>query len=240
MDEITKLVTSDFQEKSEKINELLAALAVAQGQFTTPPKNQRVAYKSTEYYFANLATMIEHNKKPMAENGLSITQIMTTRNDAYGLLTILGHASGQYVTLFHPLPDPARMPAQEFGSRLTYARRYSFQTIQGVEGDKDDDGKLANDAAKSAPKAPAAPAPRNHAPQSKKLTRAESELLWAELRDVYGFTANDVKCVIRDLFGGGGLATITKDQAAEIERLVEKEGKGLVKRLAQSNNKTKA
>lgn len=132
---------------SPTLGKLFEALSKAQGEFTTPPKDNEVRFNGAlKYKFANLATIIETNKGAMSKHGLSITQIKTFRGDRFGLLTVLAHSSGEYVLSFCPLPDPAKMKPQEYGSTLTYMRRYCYAAIQGIEGDIDDDGKMGSDA----------------------------------------------------------------------------------------------
>ena len=207
-------------EKDVGFEKLAAALSKAQGEFTTPPKNNKVKYKQTEYSFANLATIIEHNKKAMLDNGLAITQVMDYEGEAFGLKTILIHSSGQWVSSFHPLPDPSKMPAQDFGSRLTYARRYSYQTIQGIEAEKDDDGALEqNNFEPAKPRAsnPAVPpAPKNHAPPTRLVTDDEAKNIWGQLQSDHGLTVEDTKLICRNVYKVEGLMGLNIYQAKDL------------------------
>lgn len=144
-------------EKSPTLGKLFAALAKAQKDFKTPVKDQVVDFtfngKRTYYKFANLASIIKTNQDAMAKNGLCITQVKNMRGNNFGLTTILGHESGEYISSYCPLPTPIGKKPQDYGAFLTYMRRYSYASIQGVESDQDDDGQTLNPDSKGNPPA---------------------------------------------------------------------------------------
>lgn len=132
-------------------SELFAALAKAQGEFKVPVKNKTVDYTDKNgrrvfYKYADLADIIECIKDPMAKNGLSVIHLMEFQKGIFGIKTKLCHSSGESMSSFHPLPTVGSIRPQEFGSAITYARRYSLSCIVGIASDEDDDGRLANDA----------------------------------------------------------------------------------------------
>jgi hypothetical protein len=150
--------------QSENTNELAAALAKAQGQMEPAILNKTVTINPTRTYkYADLAAVIDALRKPLSSNGLSYTQAMEIRDGGLALVTTLRHTSGQWVASEHPLPAGSR--PQDFGSALTYAKRYSLSSLCGVsaDGDLDDDGQLAekNGQTNSAPvaKSPIKPQP---------------------------------------------------------------------------------
>ncbi len=118
-------------------NNLLDALAKMQGALDNAKKESDNPYFKSKY--ADLATCLQTAKKPMADNGLSISQHCTFDGQFVQCVTILGHSSGQMMisTLMIPV---AKKDAQGIGSSITYARRYALSSIIGLT-QKDDDGE---------------------------------------------------------------------------------------------------
>lgn len=74
-----------------------------------------------------------------AEEGVFISQNLTTTEGGVACSTILTHKSGATMT-FGPLALPAaKQDPQGFGSCATYARRYSLLAAFNLVGDDDDD-----------------------------------------------------------------------------------------------------
>jgi hypothetical protein len=127
--------------KSESIKELASALAKAQGEFEHAKKDVKNAFFKTNY--ADLASCMDAAKKPLSNNGLSVTQL--TDYDESGKLylnTILMHSSGEWLSGRYPI-NPVKNDPQGVGSAITYARRYAFSAITGIAAD-DDDGNAAS------------------------------------------------------------------------------------------------
>ena len=116
---------------------LLEALAKMQGALDNATKSSDNPYFKSKY--ADLATCLQTAKKPMADNGLSISQHCTFDGQFVQCVTILGHSSGQMMisTLMIPV---TKEDAQGIGSSITYARRYALSSIIGLT-QKDDDGE---------------------------------------------------------------------------------------------------
>lgn len=219
---------------------LFAALASAQKEFKTPPKDNDVSFGNTSYKFANLATIIETNREVMSKNGLAIVQRIGFENEIFGLITELVHKSGEKVSSFHPLPDPGKMKPQEFGARLTYARRYSWQTIQGVEGDVDNDangvgnaanlvenGVLSKKTSNPTRSGGQTPKPQNHAPgMSDRVTVGELKVLW-KVFEQKGFTKEQAAQVIQNEFNKKNV-DLTKDEFHKVCDLVNSLGLALL------------
>jgi len=145
--------------QSEAINELMAALAKAQATIKNAVINRENPHFRSKY--ADLASCFDAVRKPLGENGLIVTQTTEIREQGFVLVTMLAHASGQWVKSEYPLPSTGR--PQELGSALTYARRYSLSAITGIAADDDDDAEAAEakrqttDARHLAPPSPGAP-----------------------------------------------------------------------------------
>lgn len=118
---------------------LAAALAKAQAVMKSAKFNKQNPHFKNRY--ADLASIIEATRKPLTDNGLSITQATEVNGHGFGLRTTLRHSSGESVDAFYPLPANAK--PQELGSALTYARRYSLSSIVCIAADDDDDAEAA-------------------------------------------------------------------------------------------------
>lgn len=120
-------------------NNLLDALAKMQGALDNAPKMSKNPYFNSKY--ADLATCLSALKKPMSENGLSISQHCTYDGAVIRCLTILGHSSGQMMISTLNVPV-VKKDAQGIGMAITYARRYALSSIVGL-AQADDDGESA-------------------------------------------------------------------------------------------------
>lgn len=129
---------------------LAEALSKAQFEFKAPKKNKHVDFtdkngRRVKYSYADLADIIEAIREPFGKNGLAIFHQLAYDGQFYGLKTSLVHLSGEFVDTWYPLPDPSvnSVRPQEFGSSLTYARRYSLSSLVGIASDEDGDGQSA-------------------------------------------------------------------------------------------------
>lgn len=123
--------------KSEQINELAAALAKAQGQIKGAVKDAQNPFFKSQY--ADLESVWGAIRKPLADNGLAVTQPVVGSE----LHTYLIHASGQWIQSVYPIVAKDNSP-QAIGSSITYARRYSLAAMVGVY-QTDDDAEGATD-----------------------------------------------------------------------------------------------
>lgn len=128
---------------TETTGALAAALAKAQSQMKAAKFNKQNPHFKNRY--ADLAAIIEATRKPLTDNGLSITQATEVNGHGFGLRTTLHHSSGESISAFYPLPSNAK--PQELGSALTYARRYSLSSMVCIAADEDDDAEAAKDVA---------------------------------------------------------------------------------------------
>jgi hypothetical protein len=129
-----------MQYQSEQINELITALAKAQGQMSSASKDT----KGYNYKYADLASVWGACRDPLSNNGLAVTQIETQNERGDVLITILGHSSGQWIRSVMDIRVKASSGMNELqarGSVLTYLRRYALSAIVGIAPAEDDDGK---------------------------------------------------------------------------------------------------
>jgi hypothetical protein len=123
--------------RSVGIGQLAAALAKAQGELKNPPKDSINPHFKSRY--ADLATVRDVVMPVLSRCGLSVVQMPCDVNNEPALTTVLMHVSGEWVESTMRT-RPTKSDPQGLGSALTYARRYSLQSIVGVAADDDDDG----------------------------------------------------------------------------------------------------
>lgn len=129
-------------QKSEAINELATALAKAQGAIDDAKKTNINPHFKNRY--ADLASVRAAIREPLAANGLSISQIASSNEQAAIVETVLMHTSGQWIAGVLALPV-TKKDAQGYGSAISYARRYGLMAMLGMASDEDDDGNAATE-----------------------------------------------------------------------------------------------
>ena len=132
--------------KSESIKELATALAKAQAAIKGALKDSDNPFFKSKY--ADLSSVVEAIREPLASNGLSYVQVSHDAEHAAKVETLILHQSGEWLSCGPVSVPVSKQDAQGFGSAMTYARRYSLSAAFGV-APEDDDG---NAAAKAAPK----------------------------------------------------------------------------------------
>ncbi len=159
--------------KSESIKNIAIALSKAQGEFDHAKKDVKNDFFKSRY--ADLASVIDAAKKPLADNGLSVSQVVDLAESGDLVLeTILMHISGEFISGRYPI-RPVKTDPQSTGSAITYARRYAFSAITGIAAD-DDDGNAAS----NQQQLPLASQPSPVAPDYEKLinsAKSRSELI---------------------------------------------------------------
>jgi hypothetical protein len=143
--------------QSEAIGELAAALAKAQAKIEQPTKNRKAGEAGKfGYNYADLPAVIEAYRKPLAENGLALTQTLRVQDGHMILVSTLLHTTGQWLSSEYALLNYSK--PQEQGSAISYARRYSASAMLGIAAEDDDDGAAAQ---KGEPIRRAEPAPQS-------------------------------------------------------------------------------
>ena len=81
--------------RSDTIAQLTEALARAQGSFPAVQKSGKNAHLNNAY--ATLDDIIAAVRAPLAKNGLSVVQPLSSIEDGLVLETVLMHASGEWL-----------------------------------------------------------------------------------------------------------------------------------------------
>jgi len=192
--------------RSEQINELATALAKAQSVIKGAMKDSdNPFFKST---YADLTSVWEACRKPLTDNGLSVTQLLGESDSGVVIETVLLHSSGQWISSSYSMPVVKQTP-QDYGSAITYARRYALAAIVGV-APEDDDGNRASGREIAAKQADPAK-PKTKAAYSEEKFNENFEN-WRKLI-LSGSTASDIINKIKTMY------TLTPEQINAIQVL---------------------
>lgn len=132
-------------------DQITAALVKVQAILEPAAKSKVNPFYHSKY--ADLEGIMAVVRKPLAENGLAITQTLETVDGKIMLVTSLLHVSGQFLRGIFPVaPAPTfdkegkeHPPTpQAWGSAQTYARRYGLAALVGITVEDDDDGNAAS------------------------------------------------------------------------------------------------
>ncbi len=165
---------------SNEINELAAAMAIAQGQMGAAYKNSsNPHFKSS---FADLASIGDVIKQPLSDNGLSVVQFPINNEQGVAITTRVMHKSGQWIEESFGI-KPVKAGPQEYGSLISYFRRYALAAIFAIPQTDDDANSI-----QLATEAPQKPVDAITGDQVKALVNllAGDEKLKAQLMDAYG------------------------------------------------------
>jgi hypothetical protein len=157
---------------SESINELAAALAVAQGRMIGAVKSSSNPHFRSQY--SDLASVIEAIRVPFAEHGLSFTQGLGQLIDGQlHMTTRIMHSSGQWIEVHGSIPVTGKaINAQALGSAATYLRRYQLAALAAVPS-IDDDGNAACAPSEAAQETPSSQHTRNELKALLEATQAD-------------------------------------------------------------------
>lgn len=126
---------------SSEISKITNALFKFQGECPLLPKDGVANISaSRRYQYTKLDTMIDLIKPILQKNGLFFIQPVVNNGHGDYLVTRIYHMSGEWIDSSILLRDDESGTSQEFGSQLTYKKRYALATILGLAADEDDDG----------------------------------------------------------------------------------------------------
>lgn len=123
---------------SDPCDGIVKAFVKALWEMEDVPKTRRVEAGPMRYKYADLSDVLEEIRPKLKMHGLALSQTATE----HGVATSLFHESGQWIRFAPLLIRPVGGTPQNVGSAITYARRYSAQTVMGL-ATEDDDGHAA-------------------------------------------------------------------------------------------------
>lgn len=180
-----------------------AALAACQGQLTATGKGGDGQSRGGKYKYSTLTDVWEAVRKPLSENGLSVTQTEGFVDNWITLTTTLRHTSGEQIEGTRPIytVEGAIKDPQAYGSAVTYARRYGLTAMVGAAPD-DDDGAAAKAAGHQSMGKSVAPGPRGG---QDKTPPAQSEI------KLYGYPEGGTRVTKTYERKIGGVASFLSD-----------------------------
>lgn len=189
------------------IGRLAAALSKAQAEYQPLKKSKTAKIKMKSggeysYKYADLADMLECTRAALGKNGLAITQLI----NGSILETKLIHESGESLESTADLPTG--ISAQEYGSAITYLRRYTLGPMLGIASEEDDDGAQANESG-----AAMGTQTRTQRPQT--ITPAQVAMLYTTATRA-GWTHADVHAAIGKQWGISSANDIPADGLNEL------------------------
>lgn len=131
------------------MSELAKALVQAQSEFPTIGRSKDVKVQtktggSYTFSYAPLDEIISAVRPVLTKHGLAVSQLLANVSGQPALKTVLMHEGGEILQESCPLPMNGSLSAQEFGSLVTYFRRYALVTVLGIATEEDDDGNTAS------------------------------------------------------------------------------------------------
>jgi len=127
---------------SEKIENIVKALAKFQSEVTNPANTASNPYFNSRY--APLNEVLNLVRPLLTKNGLSIIQSPSFDGTNVTVTTIIFHESGEWIKLDPLTLKPDKNTPQGVGSAITYARRYALSAALGISSEDDDDGNSAS------------------------------------------------------------------------------------------------
>jgi hypothetical protein len=157
-------------EHSPELAHLAVALVQAQKEMGTAKKDATNPHFRSKY--ADLVSVVEALREPLADNGLAIIQMPVSTDDGrVGITTMLLHASGEWLKGTLTIRPEKETNPQTIGSILTYFRRYGMMAVTRMASDEDDDdgeaGRVASESTyKPKPMSQPASSPAKPSPDS--------------------------------------------------------------------------
>lgn len=224
-------------EWSPEINQLAAALAKAQSEFTLVPKNKTARVKSKNtgaeytYQYADLADVLAMALPCLARNGIVFSQPHVMVDGKLRVRTMLLHVSGQRM-VSDGIELDEQLDAQGFGSESTYYRRYDACSMLGIAPDEDVDAAVATGKRAISPaeaekrqqtKTKAEPGPQP-VPQVAAVQPVTVRSEFLSKAKGYGWGLADVKKFIQHAYpnANGSTANLTEEQLSDALKVMER------------------
>jgi ERF superfamily len=143
---------SMLPERSEKYDVVLTQLMKAKSEMgSAVKKDSSNPFHKSKY--ASLGAHLELSEAVLFKHGLLMLHTPNIINGVHVLIATIDHPeSGQWVKAYLPLPNP-KGDSQGIGASITYMRRYSINSMLGLNAE-DDDGETASGRGKYDKQAP--------------------------------------------------------------------------------------
>jgi hypothetical protein len=184
-------------ERSQKVGELMTALAKAQGEYDKATKDSKNPFYNSKY--ADLASITGAVRAAFSSNGIAIVQTVAAdlERQTAGATTFL-YFGEQWVSTSCELPAVGqgkdgkdRFDAQTIGAAQTYARRYTLSPLASVAPEDDDANIIKRDDARKVEGAPTGTTARQDAQQISDSKFSRSSFLTKAKE--YGWGMGEIK-----------------------------------------------
>ena len=125
--------------QSESVAQLTPDLIKVTNILTNPQKN----VSGYGYNYTDLGTLIDIVKPVLTHNNMTLIQGQGIENNTPVIITTIYHSSGEFIRSYLPIITPktqGQNDAQDFGSGITYARRYAISSMLFICSEDDTDG----------------------------------------------------------------------------------------------------
>jgi hypothetical protein len=194
-------------EKSESIKELATALNKFQAECSGAKKDADNPFFGSKY--ANLEAVINCAKSALDNNGLAVSQFPIMDQGYCGVETILMHSSGEWISNKLLLACKKQDP-QAMGSAITYARRYSYQSVLGIPSE-DDDGEKSMQRNSPAPQMT----------QEPKITPVQSNELIGLFQSKGALAGDAFMNYLKENYGADKFANLYASQFTSVKETLE-------------------
>lgn len=143
-----ELASQDAASQNKEAN---AAFVKAQSEFEAIAFDKQNPHFKNKY--ASLGAVLKATLPALNRNGIALVAQTEVSEGEIWLATRLVYGGLAFARSEWPI-GKVGTPPQQLGSALTYARRYTLQSILGVVAEEDDDGNAAAPAAKAEEEAP--------------------------------------------------------------------------------------
>lgn len=123
--------------RSESVSNIAPAILKAQREIGSAVKGASNPFFKSKY--ADLGAVMEACKEAFNKNGISILQpVLTDENNMTFVQTVLLHESGEFISSNMKIAVKTENDPQAQGSAISYARRYSLQSMAFIPAEDDD------------------------------------------------------------------------------------------------------
>ncbi len=205
---------------SQSISKISGALLSAQKKIGAASKESVNPFFKSKY--ADLGAVMECCKQALNESGISVLQPVVIENNIACVETTLLHESGEFITGCQPIVCKQEHDPQAQGSAITYARRYSLQSMLFIPAEDDDGNKATNGNSQHQQKQPA---PTKQPAKSAQPPTPEIFEMHGVIDSVEVKGSDNAKVFVYTLNNGGKCGTYSETQHSEWCRYINCEVK---------------
>ena len=179
-------------------NNIYTKLAAAQKEMKQPVFDSENPHFKSKY--ASLSSVMDSVLPALTKHGLFLSQGITDANNGQIIITTAVYDSADYALLATYPIDTSGMNAQQIGSAITYAKRYSLASAFARVADVDDDGNSASEPPKKRKVKQTAPKQTTPEVITVNDRAAVNSRLWVAIQEYAVTEGMDARTIANDLF----------------------------------------